>query len=113
MTGLPSQADLENAVSQIFQLQDDHGTLAEVQLLSVAEGVSVAPDYTCYTAVFGMPDGLAATQGTYRVSRDEDAWSLFMAPIRPDAGGRARLEAVFHYRLSVTQGACDERPIPR
>jgi hypothetical protein len=98
MTRMPSQQDLENAVSQLFQLQDDHGTVADVQLLAVAEGVSVAPDYTCYTAVFGMPSGLAATQGTYRVSRAADAWSLFMAPIQPDASGRARLEAVFHYR---------------
>jgi hypothetical protein len=96
---MPTQADLQKAVSQIFQLQDDHGSVAEVQLLSVAEGVSVAPDYTCYAAVFAMPEGLAATQGTYRVSRAEDAWSLFMAPLRPDADGRARLEAVFHYRV--------------
>jgi hypothetical protein len=99
MTGMPSQADLETAVSQIFQLQDDHGTVADVQLLSVDEGVSVTSDYTCYAAVFGMPPGMAATQGTYRVSRAEAAWSLFMAPIRPDASGRARLEAVFHYRM--------------
>lgn len=97
MTQMPSQADLENAVSQIFQLQDDHGAVADVQLLSVDTGVSMGADYTCYAAVFAMPPGMAATQGTYRVSRADAAWSLFMAPIRPDASGRARLEAVFHY----------------
>lgn len=104
MTEIPSQADLENAVSQIFQLQDDHGNVADVQLLSVERGVSVAPDHTCYSAMFGMPDGLAATQGTYRVSRAEAAWSLFLAPIRPDAGGRARLQAVFHCRTRGANG---------
>jgi hypothetical protein len=98
MMEMPSQADLQGAVNQIFQLQDDHGALADVQLLSVADGVSMAPDYTCYTAVFALPPGLAATQGTYRVSRTDAAWSLFMAPLHPDATGRMRLEAVFHYR---------------
>jgi hypothetical protein len=101
MTQMPSQADLANAVNQIFQLQDDHGAVAQVQLLSVEAGVSMGPDYTCYAAVFAMPAGMAASQGTYRLSRDDAAWSLFMAPIRTDAAGRARLEAVFHYRMST------------
>ena len=99
MTEMPSQPALRSAVGQVFQLQDDHGTVTHVQLLSVAEGVRMARDYTCYAAVFGLPQGLAATQGTYRVSRADDAWSLFLAPILPGADGRARLEAVFHYRF--------------
>ena len=101
MSEMPSQSDLRAAVNQIFQLQDDHGNVVDVQLVSVDEGVSMASDYTCYAAVFAMPSGLAATQGTYRVSRAEAAWSLFMAPLRPDASGCVRLEAVFHYQTDA------------
>jgi hypothetical protein len=104
MTGIPSQTVLANALNQVFQLQDDHGTVTDVELLSVDEGVRMSQDYACYAAVFGLPPGMAATQGTYQVSRAEHAWSLFMAPIRPDASGRARLEAVFHYRSSGDPG---------
>jgi hypothetical protein len=104
MTEVPSQAVLQKAVSQVFELQDDHGMVAEVQLLSVDEGVRMAQDYTCYAAVFALPPGMAASQGTYRVSRAADAWSLFMVPIRPDVSGRALLEAVVHYR-SGSEGA--------
>jgi len=101
MNGMPSRVVLEKSVSEIFQLQDDHGTVTDVQLLAVDEGVRMTQGYTCYAAVFALPPGLAATQGTYRVSRAADAWSLFLVPIRPDASGRARLEAVFHHGTSV------------
>ena len=94
---MPSQTVLQEAVNQFFQLQDDHGVVADVQLLCVDQSAYVAPGCTCYSAVFALPPGAAASQGTYRVSRAGAAWSLFMAPIRPDASGRACLEAVFHH----------------
>ncbi len=63
-------------------------------------------DYVCYSAVFGLPAGVFAAQGTYRVSRGSgESWSLFMAPIKPDAEGNARVEALFHYRAKAVASA--------
>lgn len=95
---MPSQSLLQAALSETFELQDDHGCITDMQLLSVAEGVHMAEGYTCYSAIFALQPGLAASQGTYRVSRCGEQWSLFLAPVQPDATGRTRLEAVFHYR---------------
>jgi hypothetical protein len=96
---MPSQSLLLASVDETFQLQDDKGAVAEVSLLSVDAGVRMDEDYVCYSAVFGLPDKVFASQGTYRVCRaNGDTWSLFMAPIKPSAAGNVRLEALFHYR---------------
>jgi len=99
MDQMPSQSLLAGALHETFYLQDECGAVANAELLSVDAGVRLNQDYVCYSAVFGLPAGVLAAQGTYRVSRSNgDSWPLFMAPIRPDAAGKARMEALFHYR---------------
>jgi hypothetical protein len=96
---MPTKALLQAAIHETFQLQDDNGAVAEVELLSVDAGVPMDRDYVCYSAVFGLPHAVFASQGTYRVSRPNgDSWSLFMTPIVPGLAGNTRLEALFHYR---------------
>jgi hypothetical protein len=102
MSEMPSKSLLQAALSESFLLRDDHGTVVNVELLSVNDGVPMNNDYVCYSALFALPSGMAASQGTYRISRGNgEAWSLFMSPIMSDAAGRTRLEALFHYQDAV------------
>lgn len=102
---MPSQPLLEEALHEIFHLQDADGAITDAELLSVGAGISMNRDYVCYSAVFGLPAGVFAAQGTYRVSRGNgESWSLFMAPIQPDATGKTRVEALFHYHAAQSSG---------
>jgi len=100
-TAIPSQAELQARIGQAFTLQDAEGHSAALTLLSVRDGIGLDSDYVSYSAVFGLPPGITAPQGSYQISPANEApahggWLLFVTPVRPDRQGVARLEAVFH-----------------
>jgi hypothetical protein len=98
---MPSQAMLEGSLSQNYRLQAGSGQTVEIELVEVRGATPMSDMYTCYSAVFRLPRGMAAEQGTYSLSDPQGrTWDLFLTPITPDANGLHRLEAVFHCLLS-------------
>lgn len=103
MSEMPSQAFLRQHLEQTFHIEGE-STSVPCTLLSVRDGVPMNDAYTCYIAVFGLPEGLEGGQGNYRLRDPQGSdWEFFMTPQMPDRSGRRRLEAVFHY-LKPEQG---------
>lgn len=97
MIAMPTQDQLNQAKGSCFTLSVGTEQALDVELLEVAPGVPMSSRHECFSVCFGLPQGVALPQGTYRVAPpDEEGWLLLMTPCRPEGDGRHVLQAVFH-----------------
>ena len=97
---MPSKDFLMTQIGQEFLLADEAGNSIAVVLKAVDEGVPMDETYTCYSMVLLCPPGVQAAQATYRLSKEEQSWFIFMSPTRPEKNGQALLQASFHFPIS-------------
>lgn len=108
---MPSQQELQTLVGSAFSISDSQGRSVPATLLSVHSGVAIDEWHVSYSAVFGLPLGITAPQGSYQIAPqaaadDESGWMLFVTPLRPGRDGQPLLEAVFH----VQRDSADSTP---
>ncbi len=107
---MPSQHTLQALVGSAFSISDAQGRSVPATLLSVHSGVAIDEWHVSYSAVFGLPSGITAPQGSYRIAPqaadgDGPGWMLFVAPLRPGRDGQPLLEAVFHVQRDAAGSA--------
>jgi hypothetical protein len=97
MYPMPTQEMLMQSSGQRFQLWIAPDRALDIELIEVAEGIPMTPQYQCFSAQFALPLGHDLPQAVFRVSRpDEDGWLLLMTPGLPCRDGRKVLHACFH-----------------
>ena len=106
---MPSQQELQTLVGNAFSISDAQGRSVAATLLSVHSGVAIDEWHVSYSAVFGLPSGITAPQGSYQIAPragadDEPGWMLFVTPLRPGRDGQPLLEAVFHVQRDSADG---------
>ena len=97
---MPTKDFLVSHLGQEFMLADEAGNSIGVILKSVNDGVPMDETYTCYSMVLLCPPGVQAEQATYRLSKEEQSWFIFMSPTRPEKNGQVLLQASFHFPIS-------------
>lgn len=110
---MPSQQELQNLVGSAFSISDSQGRSVPATLLSVHSGVAIDEWHVSYSAVFGLPLGITAPQGSYQIAPQpasgdappHPGWMLFVAPLRPGRDGQPQLEAVFHIQRDSADSA--------
>lgn len=97
MYPMPTQEMLMQSSGQRFQLWIAPDHALDIELIEVAEGIPMTPQYQCFSAQFALPLGHDLPQAVFRVSRPgEDGWLLLMTPGLPCRDGRKVLHACFH-----------------